>query len=436
MEDGSKKIIRSLIKIISVLFGVYLLCFIGILELLKHNVISTLIALVLLMVVLGARFAGIIALVKAFIHPILSAANGGQSDDKVSQNLKKLTDRDDDLGELVRGIMNKVQGFSEVIEGIKTATIDMENISNEFESMISGIQSSMKESKQAVDVITGNAEVQVNASNDMKEKIDAISQVIEQISQNIQKLTDSEELLNELNGEVDKLVTELVDISKESDEALTKVKQQTDLTNASAQQISSVTDIIAGISSQTNLLALNASIEAARAGEFGSGFAVVAEEIRVLADESKKSTDQINQLVNELIANSNVSVEITENVSKAFSKQQEKLRNTVEFINSMSREVVSIDGSIKSIGSEIDDLQNHKDVISSSIDKLVDSANENNQSAETTAMDVEKLVNIVADSNTITEKLVKTSDKLVGYAKKFSSGKAVIQEKRNNIIKK
>lgn len=227
-----------------------------------------------------------------------------------------------------------------------------------------------------------------------------------------------------------------MDISKESDEALTKVKQQTDLTNASAQQISSVTDIIAGISSQTNLLALNASIEAARAGEFGSGFAVVAEEIRVLADESKKSTDQINQLVNELIANSNVSVEITENVSKAFSKQQEKLRNTVEFINSMSREVVSIDGSIKSIGSEIDDLQNHKDVISSSIDKLVDSANENNQSAETTAMDVEKLVNIVADSNTITEKLVKTSDKLVGYAKKFSSGKAVIQEKRNNIIKK
>ena len=144
----------------------------------------------------------------------------------------------------------------------------------------------------------------------------------------------------------------------------------------------------------------------------------------------------MNQLVNELIANSNVSVEITENVSKAFSKQQEKLRNTVEFINSMSREVVSIDGSIKSIGSEIDDLQNHKDVISSSIDKLVDSANENNQSAETTAMDVEKLVNIVADSNTITEKLVKTSDKLVGYAKKFSSGKAVIQEKRNNIIKK
>ena len=43
---------------------------------------------------------------------------------------------------------------------------------------------------------------------------------------------------------------------------------------------------------------------------------------------------------------------------------------------------------------------------------------------------------LVADSNTITEKLVKTSDKLVGYAKKFSSGKAVIQEKRNNIIKK
>lgn len=199
--------------------------------------------------------------------------------------------------------------------------------------------------------------------------------------------------------------------------------EQTGRTNESAQQISSVTDIIAGISSQTNLLALNASIEAARAGEQGKGFAVVAEEIRVLADESRKSTDQINQLVNELIANSNVSVEITDSVSKAFAKQQEKLEHTVGIIGSMSKEVVTIDGSIKSIGTEIDDLQSHKEVIATSIDKLVESADENNNSADMTAKNVEKLLNIVSDSNKITEKMVKTSDKLVGYAKKFSNSR-------------
>ena len=130
--------------------------------------------------------------------------------------------------------------------------------------MISQIQSSMNDSKSAVDTITNNASLQLDASNDMKAKIDAISQTIDQISDNIQCLTDSEDVLNELNKEVDKLVSELVEISNESDEAINKVMEQTGRTNESAQQISSVTDIIAGISSQTNLLALNASIEAAR----------------------------------------------------------------------------------------------------------------------------------------------------------------------------
>lgn len=437
MENGSKKIIKTLVNIIAAFFGLDLLCFIGVFELLKHGIINTFIALILVIIILAAILAGIMSLVKALIYPLLAAlGDGGQKDDKVTKKLDRLTHRNDDLGMLVRDITGKVEGFGEVIEGIKTATVDMENVSKEFESMMSQIQESMNDSKNAVGVITDNAALQLHSTNDMKVKIDAISETIDQISQNIQHLTDSEDVLNELNSEVDKLVSELVEISNESDEAINKVMKQTSLTNESAQQISSVTDIIAGISSQTNLLALNASIEAARAGEQGRGFAVVAEEIRVLADESKKSTDQINQLVSDLIANSNVSVEITESVSKAFTKQQEKLNQTVGIIGNMSNEVITIDGSIKSIGTEINDLQSHKEVIAASIDELVQSADENNNSADMTADSVEKLLDIVADSNKITEKMVQTSDKLVGYAKRFNDNRKVIKEKKQNIIKK
>src|SRR5690606_27627340 len=94
---------------------------------------------------------------------------------------------------------------------------------------------------------------------------------------------------------------------QQANQHMQEIHQSTNTTNSLIQtlakqskEIESFSKVITQITEQTNLLALNASIEAARAGEHGLGFAVVANEVRNLADESKKASDKIVQLTNEI----------------------------------------------------------------------------------------------------------------------------------------
>lgn len=425
MNDKKKKDLMRKIIISSVMvFAPGLIAQIIVLELLQHRIISITVALILTLLAVGSVFALVLMIVRQLILPIKAALTEGelsQTDTGMSERAKKIAERQDELGEIFRTIRNTTVNFAHTIATIKKATDELSAASEEFSQMFDSMEHVMTNTKEAVGIITSNTSVQAEQTLDIKEKTDAISVAINNILRNVEDLTNSAQAVSECNSSAAKIIEELIAISTENSTSIEAVREQTQKTNQSVQEIRSVTEIIANISHQTNLLALNASIEAARAGENGKGFAVVAEEIRTLADQSRESTEHINRIVNDLIHNSNISVDVTNKVSEAFSKQDEKMQDTKEIFTALNSEICTVSTAIGSIGTEITDLEKHKDIIADSVDHLNTFAMQNAEYGEKVNQDMQDLENSMATCKDTTTMIVDVSEELVGEIHKFNN---------------
>ena len=199
----------------------------------------------------------------------------------LSHNLR--VTRRDDLGVLQQGIARMGTTLRELIGGIRDGVTQIASAAEELSAVTEQTSAGVNSQKIETDQVA-------TAMHEMTATVQEVARNAEDASQAAAaadaEAREGDQVVNQAIDQIERLALEV----GRSTEAMAVLQQESD-------KIGSVMDVIKAVAEQTNLLALNAAIEAARAGEAGRGFAVVADEVRGLAQRTQKSTEEIQTLV-------------------------------------------------------------------------------------------------------------------------------------------
>ncbi|XKV49110.1 methyl-accepting chemotaxis protein [Pseudomonas sp. nanlin1] len=199
----------------------------------------------------------------------------------LSQNLS--IDRRDELGQLQQSMQRMTVNLRGLIGGISDGVTQIASAAEELSAVTEQTSAGVNAQKVETDQVA-------TAMNEMAATVQEVARNAEEASEAAlvadQQAREGDAVVNEAIAQIERLAAEVVN----SSDAMGHLKQESD-------KIGGVLDVIKSVAQQTNLLALNAAIEAARAGEAGRGFAVVADEVRSLAQRTQQSTEEIETLI-------------------------------------------------------------------------------------------------------------------------------------------
>jgi methyl-accepting chemotaxis protein len=280
-------------------------------------------------------------------------------------------DRRDEMGQLQQGIQHMATTLRELIGGIRDSVTQIASAAEELSAVTEQTSAGANSQKSETDQVA-------TAMHEMSATVQEVARNAEQASQAANDADGQARLGDQVVAEVISQIERLAAEVGRSSEAMTGLQQESD-------KIGSVMDVIKSVAEQTNLLALNAAIEAARAGEAGRGFAVVADEVRGLAQRTQKSTEEIEALIAGLQSGTQQVAAVMRNSRNLTDSSVELTRKAGDSLGSITLAVSNIQSMNQQIAAAAEEQSAVAEEISRSILSVRDVSEQTASASDETA---------------------------------------------------
>jgi len=384
-----------------------------------HTTQFWIILLVIVCVVIG--FAVVYLFSKAICAPLRRLA--ADAEQVASGDLGVVVEiaSHDEIGQLAESFEKMVNNLREMIGTLADSSAHISTSSDEMTSNAGTMANGAEEvAIQAITVATASEEMSATSGD---------------IAQNCQMAAESAQRANQAVGHGAAVVEKSIAVMHRIAERVQSSATTVETLGRRSDEIGAIVGTIEDIADQTNLLALNAAIEAARAGEQGRGFAVVADEVRALAERTTKATHEIGQMIKAIQGETRSAVMAMEEGVAEVEQGTEEATRSGEALQRIQDEISAVDLQVQQIATAAEEQTATTSEISGNIHRITDVAQRTVEGARKTASAAEHLSRLSSELKRVVGqfKLADTG-KLIIWSRSYSVGVDSMDQEHHRLI--
>ncbi|PWR74719.1 methyl-accepting chemotaxis protein [Methanospirillum lacunae] len=312
---------------------------------------------------------------------------------------------------------------SDISDLLKVVLLQMKDLTENAKTASSGVA----DVSSGASLIAETAERTQENAERSQQGIDQVLQAMEDLTRNISEVSVNTERVAQLTKSADEMAQGGILSASNAEKGMKDITRTSNTANTliaeiqkEMHEIGKIVNLITNIASQTNLLALNAAIEAARAGDAGRGFAVVASEVKSLAQDSRRSAENINEMIAKLQSRGEEAAKAMAESQTAVDTGDKALKETLQAFHNLSGSVETIKENMETVASASEEQAASFEEITASVSDMSTLVNETAKQAINSSATSEEALAIVSQIEHVIEEINRVSVTITHNMSRFT----------------